>query len=48
MGTDVLACPGVRANGMTAGMIVAGLATPPPVATVPPPLPLGAVTVEVD
>ena len=41
-----MACPGVRANGMTAGIISAGLN--PPAAPVPPPPPLGVVPEGVD
>ena len=48
MGTSALACMGVRANGMTTGMIGAGLAPPPPVAMVPPTPPLGVVPMELD
>ena len=48
MGTAALACPGFRANGMTAGILGARLNHPPPVVTVPPPPALGAVTVGVD
>ena len=35
MGTVVLACPGVRYNGITAGIICYGLNPTPPVATIP-------------
>ena len=48
MGTIVLACPGVRANGVTAGILGAGLTPPPPFVTVTPPPSLGPMMVEVD
>ena len=48
MGTAALACLGFRANVMTAGMLGTILTPLPPVATFPPPPPLGVVPVEVD
>ena len=48
MGTAVLACPGVRANGIADGTFGAGLNHPPPAGTVPPPPPLGVVPVDVE
>ena len=47
MGTAVLACPRVRANGIAAVMFGAGLNPPPPAGTIPPPPPLGVAPVEV-
>ena len=47
MGIATLACLVVRANGMTAGMLGSGLTPPHPIGTVPPPTPLGSVTVNV-
>ena len=43
-----MACPGVRANGMNARIIGAGLTPHPPATTVPPPPTLGLVTEGVD
>ena len=47
MGTSVLACPRVRANGIAARTFGAILTLPHPSGTVPPPLPLGVVPVGV-
>ena len=48
MGTAVLACPGVRDNGMTAGIIGSGLTPTPPVATFTPFTPLLVLPEEVN
>ena len=48
IGTAVLDCPGVRANGIAAGNFYAGLITPTPAWTVPPLTSLVFVPVEVD
>ena len=49
MGTDALACPGVRENGIAAGTFGARLDTPPPPAgTVPPPPPMSVVPLSVE
>ena len=48
MRNSALACPGVRAIGMTAGMIGDGLTPNPPASTIPPRPSLGAVPEEVD
>ena len=47
MGTDTLACPGVRANGIAAGTFGARLNITPPDGTVPPQPPMSAVSVAV-
>ena len=48
MGTDTLACPGVRANGIAAGTFGARLNIAPPAGTVPPPPPMSAMPVAVE
>ena len=47
MGTPLLACPGVREDGMAVGNSGAGLA-PPPTVTVPTPTPMAVVSVAVE
>ena len=48
MGTPLLACPGVREDGMAVGNSGAGLAPPPPTVTVPTPTPMAVVLVAVE
>ena len=48
MGTDTLACPGVRANGIAAGKFGARLNLAPPDGNVPPPPPMSVVPVAVE
>ena len=48
MGNAALDCPGVRANGIAAGMFGARLTLPPPAGTVPPPPPLRALPLDVE
>ena len=48
MGTAALAFLGVRANGMNFGMLGSRLTPPSPFSTVPHPLPLEVVPMEVD
>ena len=49
MGTDALACPGVRENGIAAGTFGARLDPPPPPdGTVPPPPPMPVVPVAIE
>ena len=48
MGTDILACPGVRENGIAAGTFGARLNLASPAGTVPPPPPMSAVPVAVE
>ena len=48
MGTDTLACQGVRANGIAAGTFSPRLNPAPPAGTVSPPPPMSAVPVAVE
>ena len=48
MWTPVLACLGVRAKWVTAGMLSSGLTPPLPDGTILPPPPLGVVPVDID
>ena len=48
MGNCALACPGVRVNSMTSGMLGYRLNPLPPIVTVPPPPPMVVVPAKVD
>ena len=49
MGTDALACPGVRENGISAGTFGARLDPPPPPdGTVPHPTPMSVVPLSIE
>ena len=48
IGTDVFACPGVKAKGLAYGTFSAGLSDPPPAGTITPPPPKAVVPVAVE